>query len=94
MEERGRGEEKQRSPGLSRRPSEGGWPRRREAADHLNGPVGRAADRWREGEGTVVGRSSRRPSRQLSHMGFTVPRDTELEVEAGGRRGGGVRMEG
>lgn len=66
---------------LSFRGSQGGWPRWQETADHLNCPVGKPAadwrgtNRWREGEGTVVGRSSRHPSRQLSHMGFTEPRD-------------------
>lgn len=80
---------------LSFRGSQGGWPRWQETADHLNCPVGKPAadwrgtNRWREGEGTVVGRSSRHPSRQLSHMGFTEPRwrgrtgeiERETEVE-------------
>lgn len=66
---------------LSFRGSQGGWPRWQESADHLNCPVGkpvadwRGINRWREGEGTVVGRSSSHPSRQLSHMGFTEPKD-------------------
>ena len=33
----------------------------------------------------MVGRSSRRPSRQLSHMGFTEPRDGGADGEVEGR---------
>lgn len=76
---------------LSFRGSQGGWPQWQETADHLNCPVGKPAadwrgtNRWREGEGTVVGHWSRHPSRQVSHMGFTELRGggTDGEIERG-----------
>ena len=80
---------------LSFRGSQGGWPRWQETADHLNCPVGKPAadwrgtDRWREGEGTVVGRWH--PSRQLSHMGFTELRDGGAYGEVENRDGDSKR---
>lgn len=44
-------------------------------------------DRWRQGEGAVVGHWSRRPSRRrLSHMGFTERRRRESDLENDERR--------